>query len=103
MNAACCCQYLSRIDWVVLTSLCLVHSLRTTQRMKPEEKARQEIDRQLRQCGWEVQDFKAMNITAATGVAVREFKLKTGFVDYLLYVGSRVIGVIEAKPEGHTR
>ena len=43
-----------------------------------------------------------MNITAATGVAVREFPLKTGSADYLLYVESKAAGVIEAKPEGHT-
>ena len=43
--------------------------------MNPEEKAREEIDRQLAACGWLVQD-KAMNITAGPGVAVREFPLK---------------------------
>lgn len=43
-----------------------------------------------------------MNIGAGPGVAVREFPLKTGFADYLLYADGRVIGVVEAKPEGHT-
>src|SRR3970040_89479 len=52
----------------------------------PEQKAREEIDRQLAACGWIVQDPKAMNIMAGLGVAVREFPLKTGFADYLLYV-----------------
>ena len=70
--------------------------------MTPEEKARQEIDRQLAACGWLVQDHKAMNIMAGAGVAVREFPLKTGYADYLLYVDGKVIGPIEAKPEGHT-
>ena len=68
----------------------------------PEEKARQEIDRQLAACGWLVQDHKSMNISAAPGVAVREFPLKTGFADYLLYANGKAIGVVEAKPEGHT-
>jgi type I restriction enzyme R subunit len=68
----------------------------------PEEKARQEIDRQLAACGWIVQDHKAMNIMAGPGVAVREFPLKTGYADYLLYVDGKVAGIIEAKPEGHT-
>ena len=68
----------------------------------PEELARVEIDRQLAACGWIVQDYKAMNIMAGSGVAVREFPLKSGFADYLLYVDGKVIGVIEAKPEDHT-
>jgi type I restriction enzyme R subunit len=68
----------------------------------PEELARQEIDRQLDAAGWQVQDFKAMNIHAAAGVAIREFELKVGTVDYLLYAGGQAIGVVEAKPKGHT-
>ncbi|UCG87840.1 MAG: DEAD/DEAH box helicase family protein, partial [Gemmatimonadota bacterium] len=72
--------------------------------MKPEDQAREEIDRQLEQCGWIVQDHAKMNIMAGQGVAVREFKLKSGHgrVDYLLYCGGKVIGMIEAKPAGHT-
>jgi len=70
--------------------------------MKPEDKARDEIDRQLIECGWLVQSKDEMNIYAGLGVAIREFQLISGFVDYLLYVDGRAIGVIEAKPEGHT-
>ena len=70
--------------------------------MTPEQKAREEIDKQLAACGWLVQNHKAMNIMAGLGVAVREFPLRTGFADYLLYVDGKVIGLIEAKPEGHT-
>ena len=70
--------------------------------MTPEEKARQEIDRQLVQCGWQVQDYREMNISAGPGVAVREFPLATGEADYLLYVDAKAIGGVEAKPEGHT-
>ncbi len=33
---------------------------------------------------------------------MREFPLKTGFADYLLFVDRRAIGAIEAKPEGTT-
>ena len=69
--------------------------------MEPEQIARLEIDRQLAAAGWIVQDHKAMNLAAGPGIAVREFPLDTGPVDYLLYAGSKVIGVIEAKPEGH--
>jgi type I restriction enzyme R subunit len=70
--------------------------------MTPEQKARQEIDRQLEQCGWQVQDYRQMNIVAAQGVAVREYPLATGSADYLLYVDGKIIGVVEAKPEGFT-
>ena len=68
----------------------------------PEALARQEIDRQLHACGWLVQSRGDMNIHAGPGIAVREFPLKTGFADYLLYVDGKVAGVIEAKREGHT-
>ena len=44
----------------------------------PEAIARQDIDRQLAQCGREVQDMSDMNIMAGLGVAVREFQLTTG-------------------------
>ena len=45
-----------------------------------------------------------MNLSAGRGVAVREFKLTTGhgFADYLLFVDGKAVGVLEAKPEGHT-
>jgi type I restriction enzyme R subunit len=70
--------------------------------MTPEQKSRQQIDRQLEQAGWIVQDFRQLNISAGRGVAVREFPLTTGQADYLLYADARAIGVVEAKPRGHT-
>lgn len=70
--------------------------------MTPEQKARQQIDRQLEQAGWLVQDYRQMNITAGLGVAVREFPLTTGDADYMLYADAKAIGVVEAKPKGHT-
>ncbi|AMV29403.1 Type-1 restriction enzyme R protein [Gemmata sp. SH-PL17] len=70
--------------------------------MTPEQKARLQIDRLLTATGWVVQDFADMNVYAGVGVAVREFQLKTGAADYLLYADGKVIGVVEAKPEGHT-
>ncbi len=68
--------------------------------MTPEQKSRQQIDRQLEQAGWIVQDYRQMNISAGLGVAVREFPLTTGFADYMLYADSRAIGIVEAKPQG---
>ena len=70
--------------------------------MTPEQKSRQQIDRQLEQAGWIVQDYRQMNISAGLGVAVREFPLKTGAADYMLYGDAKAIGVVEAKPKGHT-
>ena len=70
--------------------------------MTPEQKARQKIDQQLDACGWIVQDYRQMDISAGRGVAVREFPLSTGEADYLLYADGKAIGVIEAKPEDHT-
>lgn len=70
--------------------------------LRPEDLARESIDRQLAAAGWQVQSFKDMNLYAARGVAVREFMLTTGPVDYLLFVDKKAVGVIEAKKEGVT-
>ncbi len=70
--------------------------------MTPEEKARQKIDQLLNAAGWKVQDYRELNLSSALGVAVREFPLKSGFADYLLFIDRKAVGVIEAKPEGTT-
>jgi len=70
--------------------------------MKPEEKARINIDQLLDLAGWKVQDYKELNLSASTGVAVREFPLKNGTADYLLFTNKKAVGVLEAKPEGTT-
>jgi len=70
--------------------------------MKPEEKARQNIDHLLESAGWEVQDIRELNLGASLGVAIREFPLKSGPVDYLLFADRIAAGVVEAKPEGTT-
>jgi type I restriction enzyme, R subunit len=43
-----------------------------------------------------------MNLGAGLGVAVREFQTTSGPADYGLFVGRKLFGVIEAKPEGTT-
>jgi type I restriction enzyme R subunit len=68
----------------------------------PEDKARSLIDRQLGACGWLIQSKGEMNLGAGLGVAVREFQTASGPVDYGLFVGRKLCGVIEAKPEGTT-
>jgi predicted type IV restriction endonuclease len=70
--------------------------------VKPEARARQKIDQLLAAAGWNVQHFEQLNLSAALGVAVREFPLKSGFADYLLFIDRKAVGVIEAKPEGTT-
>ena len=72
--------------------------------MTPEQKARIQIDTLLEQAGWALQDVHSLNLSAARGVAVREFGLKPGYgtADYLLYVDGEAVGVVEAKPAGYT-
>ncbi len=69
-----------------------------------EARARKAIDGQLVAAGWVVQSQDALNLSAGRGVAVREFTLEKphGRVDYLLFIGGKPAGVIEAKPEGTT-
>ena len=68
----------------------------------PEDKARSFIDRRLLACGWVIQSKAEMNLGGGLGVAVREFPTGSGPVDYGLFVGRRLCGVIEAKPQGTT-
>lgn len=69
--------------------------------MNPEEKARLEIDKELIQAGWLIQDRADFNRNAALGVAVREFLMQNNKeADYLLFVDGKACGVIEAKKEG---
>ncbi len=68
----------------------------------PEDIARTAIDRRLVECGWLVQSLDAFNLGAGPGVAVREFWTASGPVDYALFVGRRLCGVIEAKAAGTT-
>jgi type I restriction enzyme R subunit len=68
----------------------------------PEQRARETIDAGLAAAGWVVQHRDEMNLSAARGVAVREFPMEGGFADYLLFVDQKPVGALEAKPEGHT-
>jgi type I restriction enzyme, R subunit len=63
----------------------------------PEQRARQTMDDLLTAAGWQVQDRVALDLSAGCGVAVREFPLKMGFADYLLFVDRKAIGAVEAK------
>ncbi|MBN2015624.1 DEAD/DEAH box helicase family protein [Candidatus Dojkabacteria bacterium] len=70
--------------------------------MTPEEKARKNIDELLNKAGWIIQDLNQLNLGAGLGVIIREFPLKKGPADYLLFVDRKAVGVIEAKKEGTT-
>jgi type I restriction enzyme R subunit len=70
--------------------------------LTPEQKARERIDTLLEAAGWVVQDMADFNRNAGEGVAVREFTLPNGPCDYLLFVGGKAAGVIEAKKAGIT-
>jgi len=71
-------------------------------KQKPEEKARQHIDKLLEGAGWTIQDYPEFNLGTSLGVAVCEFPLDSGFTDYLLFLERSAGGVLEAKPEGTT-
>jgi type I restriction enzyme R subunit len=70
--------------------------------MKPEEKARQDIDRLLVSAGWSIQDNNNLNLDESIGVAVREYELPTGNADYMLFIDGKIVGIIEAKAKGTT-
>jgi type I restriction enzyme R subunit len=70
--------------------------------MKPEDQARAGIDAALTAAGWRVLDKADLNPSAALGVAVRHFAFVDGEADYALYADAQLIGVVEAKPAGHS-
>lgn len=69
----------------------------------PEQKARDKIDKRLRDAGWVVIDDADLEWHGGIGVAVREYSTKVGPVDYALFLNREPVGVIEAKrdEEGH--
>lgn len=69
----------------------------------PEQIARDQIDKQLLDCGWVVQSKSKINLSENLGVAVREYLTDVGPADYVLFVDGKPVGVIEAKreEEGH--
>ncbi len=68
----------------------------------PEELARQNIDALLQKCGWLIQDYKKLDLSADRGIAIREVRLKEGRCDYLLLIDRKPVGIIEAKKAGVT-
>ena len=69
----------------------------------PEQIARDKIDQMLVYAGWLVQSTDKVNLSAGIGVALRETNTESGSADYILFVNSKAVGVVEAKAEdfGH--
>jgi len=65
----------------------------------PEQKARDNIDKQLITCGWLLQNKQQINLFAGVGVVVREYQTDIGPADYILFVDQKPVGIIEAKKE----
>ena len=63
----------------------------------PEQIARDKIDQMLIESGWLVQSKDKVNLSAGIGVALRETNTESGSADYILFVHSKAVGVIEAK------
>ena len=70
--------------------------------MTPETAARETIDAQLKAAGWALQSLDELNLSASSGVAVREMRSKGGPADYILFVDGKALGVVEAKKVGST-
>lgn len=58
------------------------------------------MDAMLAAAGWTVQDIASLNLHASRGVAVREMQSHGGPADYILFVGGKALGIVEAKKEG---
>ncbi len=65
--------------------------------LTPEQQARYQIDTALLAAGWVIQNKKEVNLTAAHGIAIREYSTDIGPADYVLFVDRKPVGVIEAK------
>ncbi len=52
--------------------------------------------------GWVIQDYDDRNLSAGLGVAVREYPLSKDHADYVLFIDSQPVGVVEAKKYGYT-
>ena len=65
----------------------------------PEQIARDNIDKQMKACGWVIQPKTRINLQVNIGVAVTEYQTDVGPVDYVLFIEGKPVGVIEAKRE----
>jgi type I restriction enzyme R subunit len=64
---------------------------------RPEDKAREDIDRKLERAGWDVQDIDHAEIYSRQGIAIRDFPLKQGHGFAIIFCTSM------ARPPGLSR
>ncbi len=65
----------------------------------PEQRARDNIDKLLKQAGWAIQSAKKINWNESLGIAIKEYQTDVGPADYVLFVDRKPVGIIEAKKE----
>ena len=70
-----------------------------TKNQNPEQRARDNIDKLLRNSGWVIQEKNKIDLELGDGQAVKEYQTDVGPADYVLFVNKKAIGVIEAKRE----
>ena len=63
----------------------------------PEQRARDQIDAQLRAAGWAIQSSSAIDLNEGQGQAVREYTTDCGPADYVFFVDRKAVGITEAK------
>ena len=78
----------------------MINAMDSSINQTPEQKARDNIDRQLKAAGWSVQEKNSINWHASQGIAVRHYMTQDGLeADYVLFVDRKPVGIIEAKRE----
>lgn len=70
--------------------------------MTNESDTRKMIDEQLRSVGWEANTenlryFKGVRPQKGRNMAIAEWQTNSGFVDYALFIGTKMVATIEAK------
>lgn len=65
----------------------------------PEQLARDNIDKLLRNAGWAIQSAKKINWNESLGIAIKEYQTDVGPADYVLFVDRKPVGIVEAKKE----
>ena len=70
----------------------------------PEHQTRLNIDKQLRQAGWEADTNRlrySFGVRPEKGrnIAIAEYPSQSGFIDYALFIGTQFVGIIEAKSD----
>ena len=58
----------------------------------PEQLARDNIDKLLRNAGWAIQNAKKINWNESLGIAIKEYQTDVGPADYVLFVDRKQIG-----------